>query len=129
MAQNKREVYIINGVKKLRCSICKYKLPFEEFDKNSRTSTGRSSYCKVCRKSKYDSKRKAQSNSGIIGIFLYQCEYCKRDFTTKRSNKVFCSDKCRKRDWYERNEQTKTAKINGRSKNHLNFKGKRNDNN
>ena len=24
-----------------------------------------------------------------------QCPHCKREFTAKRSNKVFCSDKCR----------------------------------
>jgi hypothetical protein len=50
-------------------------------------------------------KRKVPSNCGIDGIYLYECLTCKRDFTTKRPNKVFCSDKCRKRDWYIKNEQ------------------------
>jgi len=122
MAQNKREIFIINGIEKLKCSNCKYKLPFEDFDKDTKNSTGKSSYCKVCRKSKYDSKRKTPSNSGIIGVFLYQCDQCGNDFTTKKSNKCFCSDKCRKRYWYENNEQTSTAKKYGRSKSHLNIK-------
>jgi hypothetical protein len=105
MPQHKREIYTINGLKKLKCSICKYKLPFEDYDNDSRTSTGKSSYCKVCRKSKYDDKRNVPSNSGIIGLFLYQCPVCKLDFTTKKSNKTYCTDKCRKRDWYIKNER------------------------
>lgn len=112
----------INGVKKLKCSKCKYWLTFDEYDNDKSTSTGKSSYCKVCRKSNYDKKRNIPSNSGIKGIFLHTCPACHIDFTSKKANKVFCSDKCKKRDWYERNEQTKTAKMYGRSKNHLNFK-------
>lgn len=104
MAQNKRQ--IIDG--KLKCSSCKYNLPLKDFDNDARTSTGKKAYCKVCRKSKYDSKRiKIPYNSGIIGVYLYKCEQCKHDFTTRKSNKVYCTDKCRKRGWYEKNEQKK----------------------
>jgi endogenous inhibitor of DNA gyrase (YacG/DUF329 family) len=122
MPQIKKDIRTINGVKKLKCSKCNYWLPFDEFRNAKNTSTGKRSYCKVCQKSHYDSKRTTPSNSGIKGIYLHQCEYCKSNFTSKNPIKVFCSHKCRKRDWYEKNEQTATAKKHDRSKSHLNFK-------
>jgi uncharacterized protein YbaR (Trm112 family) len=120
MSQKKKE--IINN--KLKCSKCNYWLPVEEFDNDKNTSTGKSSYCKVCRrKSHYDVKRRKQEyNSGLIGLYLFKCEQCGNDFTTKKSNKIYCSPKCRKRAWYEQNEQTKSGKQFGRSKSHLNIK-------
>ena len=84
MAQHRKE--IIDG--KLKCSKCKYNLPLSDFDNDKRTSTGKKSYCKVCRKSNYDNKRiKAPYNSGMIGIYLYKCEQCKDDFITKNQTK------------------------------------------
>lgn len=127
MPQKKREVRTINGVKKLRCSACKYWLDFDEFGTCKSTSTGKKSYCKICAKSKYDSKRRKQEfNSGVIGLYLFECDHCHKEFTTKKSNKIYCSDKCRKRAWYEQNEQTKSGKENGKSLSHKNFKGGKN---
>lgn len=95
---------------KLKCSKCNYWLPLDQFYNNSESSVGKKSYCKSCSKS-YDSKRKKTTfNSGIIGIYLNTCPYCHNDFTTKTPTKTFCSDKCRKRDHYERKLQTETAK-------------------
>ena len=124
--QKKREIRIINGVKKLKCSKCKYWLSFDEYGNNKNTSTGKSSYCKVCRKSHYDSKRiKIPYNSGMKGLYLFKCEQCGVSFATKKSNKFYCSDKCRKKAWYIANEQTETGKENGKKLSHLNFKKKR----
>ena len=118
---SKREIKTFNGIDKLQCSQCKYWLAFDEFDKDSRASTGKSSYCKHCRKSKYDDPRKTPSNTAILGVFGFKCECCGEYFQTKKANKTFCSSKCRKRDWYERNEQTKTGKKYGKSRNILNL--------
>jgi hypothetical protein len=101
----KKEVRTINGVKKLRCSQCKYWYPFEEYSNNKYTSTGKMSYCKHCQKSHYDDKRNVVSNTSIVGVFVYACECCKEEFVTKKSNKVYCSNKCRKHDWYVKNEK------------------------
>lgn len=107
MPQVKKEIKVINGIQKLRCSKCKYWYTLDEFSKNKMTSTGKASYCKYCQKSHYDDKRKVKSNTAIIGIFVFKCECCKNDFITKKSNKIYCSDKCRKRHWYERFEKGK----------------------
>lgn len=107
MPQHKKEIRIIDGVKKLRCSKCKYLYSFDEFSNNKRTSTGKVSCCKYCRKSVYDNKRNVPSNTGIIGLFRYICECCKKEFTTKKSNRVYCTPKCRKHDWYLKNEKGK----------------------
>lgn len=117
----KREVKTFNGIKKLQCSKCKYWLAFEEFDNDSRASTGKSSYCKVCRKTNYDDPRKTPSNTAIKGVFFFKCEQCKEGFTTKKANKTFCSTKCRKRNWYEKNEQTETGRKYGKSRNFQNL--------
>jgi len=108
---------------KLKCSKCGYWLPLDEFGNNKATSTGKQSYCKSCRKGSYDSKRKKHiSNTGVIGLFRNECPVCNNFFTTKNAIKTFCSDKCRKKDWYQNNEQTKSAKKFGTSLNVYNIK-------
>lgn len=94
---------IISG--KLKCSKCNYLLPLDEFGKSKYNSTGYSSCCKACRKSIYDNKRYAISNIGLIGHHKHTCIQCNKDFTNKSNRGYFCSDKCRKRNWYENNEQ------------------------
>ena len=93
---------------KLKCSKCNYNLPISEFTNDKKTSSGYASVCKACRKHHYDSKRnKHITNTGVIGLFRNECPYCLKSFTTKTARKVFCSDKCRKADWYDRNERQK----------------------
>jgi len=116
----KRE--IVNN--KLKCSKCPYWLPLDDFHNCKESPVGKKAYCKVCSRN-YDKKRRGTKlpfNSGIIGVYLFKCEHCKQDFITKKANKTFCSSKCRKRFWYEQNQQTETAKKYGNSRSHLNFK-------
>ena len=98
---------IVNN--KLQCSNCKYLLGISNFYKDNSSATGYRSYCKSCAKRYRREKLKQASTSGIIGIFLEKCAYkgCQKNFTTKTPTKTFCSPKCRKRDWYEKNEQYK----------------------
>ncbi|WP_373074009.1 hypothetical protein [Sulfurimonas sp.] len=104
MPQLKKQ--IVNG--KLKCSKCAYWLPTCEYGKSAHSSTGYRSCCKVCQKHYYDSRRrKIEFNSGIIGLYKFDCDHCKKEFVTKKSSKVYCSDKCRKRAWYEANERGK----------------------
>lgn len=100
-----KEIRNVNGIDKLKCSKCNYWLPFNEYGNNKYTSTGKQSYCKTCQKYHYDIKRKVKSNSSIVGMHIINCEQCSKDFMTKTFMKVFCSDKCRKRNWYEKNER------------------------
>ena len=94
---------------KLKCSNCGYSLDVSNFHKDSSSAAGYRSDCKICVKRHRREKLKQSSTSGIIGIFLNTCAYkgCQKNFTTKTSTKVFCSTKCKKRDWYEKNEQYK----------------------
>ena len=94
---------IVNN--KLKCSNCCYSLDISNFHKDKSSSNGYKSYCKVCGK-KYK-KKKIVSNFGILGVMRNQCPTCKIWYTTKTVTKVFCSAKCRKRDWYLKNEQKK----------------------
>lgn len=97
---------IING--KLKCSTCKYLLPLEEFGKHKRTATGYRLNCKACENlNQRKSRPKAPTNTGINGIYEIECDHCKNTFTTKFVNQVFCSPKCTKRNWYEKNEMKK----------------------
>lgn len=108
MPQHKRQIKIVDNVKKLKCSKCNYWLVFDEFNNCSATSTGKKSCCKSCMKSKYSSKRrKLDFNSSMIGYYQFKCEYCENEFLTKKSNKIYCHDKCRKRAWYEVNKNVK----------------------
>lgn len=94
---------------KLRCSKCGYLLDVSNFNKDKSSASGFRSHCARCAK-KYKMKRAIENNtSGIIGIYLEKCAYkgCQKNFTTKTPTKAFCSPKCRKRDWYEKNEQSK----------------------
>ena len=98
---------IINN--KLTCSNCGYSLDVSNFYKSKSTATGYRSDCKVC-SNRYRKKKKVDSSTlGIIGISLETCAYssCGKKFATKTTTKAYCSDKCRKRDWYEKNEQHK----------------------
>ena len=121
-----REVRIINGIKKLRCSKCKYWLPFEEFSADKATSTGKRAYCKCCQKSYNGKRKKRDYNSGLIGLYLEKCSQCGDSFTTKASNASFCSKKCSRRWYYEKSEQTDTGKLFGRSRVILNIKKMKN---
>ncbi|MCT7528776.1 hypothetical protein N5T79_06420 [Aliarcobacter cryaerophilus] len=105
-SQGKVKLVIDN---KLRCSCCGYLLDVSNFWKSKNTKSGYRCDCKTCAKRFNRDKVKKASTSGIIGIFLEKCAYqgCGINFTTKKQNKVFCSDKCKKRDWYEKNEQNK----------------------
>ena len=116
MAFIKREIKIVNGVEKLRCSKCNYWLTFDEFSNDKHTSTGKRAYCKCCQKKYNSGRRKREFNSGLIGLYLETCIQCKTKFTTKSSSSSFCSKKCSRRWYYEKNEQTETAKLFGRSK-------------
>lgn len=105
MPQKKRE--IING--KIKCSKCGYMLPVAEFGKTTHTSSGLRSCCKVCEKANYWSKRPMKNKqSAIIGRWESVCVYCNKGFMSKSPKACYCSDKCRKRDWYEKNERTKS---------------------
>jgi hypothetical protein len=118
----KREVRTINGVEKLKCSKCNYWLTFDEFSNDKATSTGKRAYCKCCQKKYNGKRRKRPYNSGIIGLYLETCSQCKTQFTTKSSARSFCSQKCARRWHYEKNEQTETGKLYGRSKVIFNIK-------
>jgi len=115
-------------IKKIKCSKCKYWLPLTEFYKDKNTSTGKKSYCKACYKAHYGSKRKTKSNTDVIGVFYFNCVQCGIGFSTTKSNKVFCSDTCKKRNWYEQNRQTETGKKYGTKRNSRNFKNKTEEN-
>jgi len=119
--RKKREIKVINGVEKLRCSKCKYWLTFDEFSNDRNTSTGKRAYCKCCQKQYNSKRRKIPFNSGIIGLYFNTCSQCKKSFTSKTS-KSFCSKKCGRRYHYERSEQTESAKLYGYSKVILNIK-------
>lgn len=105
-SQGIKKVIIEN---KLRCSNCGYLLDISNFHKDKNSATGFRCDCKFCAKRYKREKLKQESTSGIIGIFLEKCAYkgCQKQFTTKTKTKAFCSPKCRKRDWYEKNEQSK----------------------
>lgn len=105
-SQGKKKVIVNN---KLQCSYCKYLLDISNFHRDKNSATGYKSDCKVCAKRHKREKLKKASTSGIVGIFLEKCAYksCQKDFTTKTPTKAYCSAKCRKRDWYEKNEQHK----------------------
>lgn len=120
--RNKREIKTINGVEKLKCSKCSYWLPFDEFSNDKNTSTGKRAYCRCCAKKYTERKRKRPFNSGTIGLYLETCTQCKEQFTTKSSARSFCSQKCARRWHYEKNEQTETGKLYGRSKVIFNIK-------
>lgn len=96
---------IING--KQVCGHCKNLLPLSEFGIDSRTCSGLRGTCKYCSNKAVKKSRpnKYTTNVGIIGLFSFNCPQCKKDFTTRNPNKVFCSPKCRKRDWYLKNEK------------------------
>lgn len=117
-----REIKVINGIEKLKCSKCHYWLPFEDYSKDSATSTGRRAYCKICQKKYNKNRKKRPYNSGLIGLYLETCTYCKEKFTTESPVQTFCNRKCARRWYYEKNEQTETGKLYGRSKLILNIK-------
>lgn len=120
--RNKREIRTLNGVEKLKCTHCNYWLPFDEFGADKNTSTGKRAYCKVCAKKYNERRRKRKFNSGVIGLYLETCLQCKTKFTTKSSNASFCSSKCSRRWYYEKNEQTESGKKFGRSRVIFNIK-------
>ncbi|HKM18619.1 MAG TPA: hypothetical protein VJY14_00990 [Aliarcobacter sp.] len=111
--KNSRGVKKVIIDNKLPCSNCGYFLDVSNFYKDSKTATGYRSDCKLCAKRHKREKIKRASTSGIIGIFLNKCVYkgCQISFTTKTTTKAFCSAKCRKRDWYEKNEQYKRKTV------------------
>lgn len=120
-SRKKREIRLINEVEKLKCSKCKYWLPFDEFSNDKNTTTGKRAYCKCCQK-KYNSKRrKIPFSSGVIGFYFETCFHCKQSFVSK-TIKSFCSRKCARRFHYERSEQTESAKLYGRSRVIFNIK-------
>lgn len=122
MARSTREIREVNGVQKLQCTKCNYWLPFDEFNNDKNVSTGKKSYCKCCAK-KYNSKRRKRPfNSGIIGLYLEECSQCGTKFTSKASNASFCSKKCQRRWYYEKNEQTESGKRFGRTRVIFNIK-------
>jgi hypothetical protein len=120
-----KEVIVVNGVQKTRCSRCKYLLPFDNFHKDKSSSLGIKPYCKACGRTRQKRLRfkHRQYNSGVIGLYTYTCalKSCGCTFVTKRVDKSFCSNKCKNRDWYERNEQSESAKQNGKKFAHLNI--------
>lgn len=120
--RKKREVRVISGVEKLKCSKCNYWLPFNEFSNDKNTTTGKRAYCKCCQKKYSSGRRKREYNSGIIGLYRETCNQCKVEFTTKSSSRCFCSQKCARRWHYERNEQTESGKLYGRTKVIFNIK-------
>ena len=102
MPQRKRE--IINN--KLKCSKCGYMLDVSLFGTAKNTSSGYRSYCKACQKSHYDNKRpKKVPQTVMLGRWTGICKKCQRHFISKSPISVFCSAKCRKRDWYEKNKK------------------------
>lgn len=100
-----KEKRIINGVVKYRCNKCGYWLKEDEFVKKSCASNGLSNICKCCKKSYV---KKPNSNSGLIGLYLWNCEHCKKDFTSKSPVAVFCSKSCRQKDFYRKNKNKDT---------------------
>lgn len=89
---------------KIKCSYCKYMLDVSKFHKSKHTTSGYRSDCKICC-SRYRRKKIIEkSNSGVFGIYLEKCalKSCNKAFTTKNIQKIFCSDKCKKREWATR---------------------------
>ncbi|MCT7564117.1 hypothetical protein ACOTWR_06605 [Aliarcobacter butzleri] len=105
-SQGIKKVIIDN---KLRCSNCGYLLDISKFYKDKYSATGYRSDCSNCSNRHKIKKQIEKNTSGIIGLYFEKCAYkgCQKNFTTKTPTKVFCDPKCRKRDWYEKNEQGK----------------------
>jgi len=110
MPQDKKQ--IINN--KLKCSKCNKWVDIEDFGNNKYKSTGKQSYCKYCRKIHYDNKRprKSQESKQLKGHYEVTCILCGTKALRKSPKSVYCSKKCMRRDWYEKNERKVDTKSN-----------------
>ena len=100
-----KKIVVNNRLVCSKCNITKYT---EDFTKNKYTHSGFNSYCKACKKkNRTDTKRASNGIAGVTGIFRNVCPQCKKEYNTKFDNKVFCSTKCTKKNWYESNKDKK----------------------